>query len=285
MASGVVSAQWLSRVVLPNPGPATTQVRRRSASAASSRCSRAGRPIVDGWSGLRPVTLPPLSRTCARQPTSWRASCTVDRRNRSTTWRRRRHHRAGVAAWLPTPTRGTTWGDRRTTHRLPHLPAVRGGLRARDHAGRHERRHAGHPHPRRPRRRVQPRASSAPRARRSSSSTRTPTGCAGRWSSATARFVEVELGRGVRRGRAPARCRSLEAHGRDAVGRLRRQPERPQPRRAALPAPAPPGARHARTCSRPARSTSGRRRWRRGADVRRRRSPSRCPTSTAPTSC
>ena len=69
----------------------------------------------------------------------------------------------------------------RHPHRLPHLPALRGELRARDHAAADgRRRRGGRAHPRRPRRRVQPAATSARRARRSSSSTRTPTGCAAR---------------------------------------------------------------------------------------------------------
>ena len=93
------------------------------------------------------------------------------------------------------------WANERDADRLPHLPAVRGQVRARDHAVR--------------RRRSTSRASaatattcsatasSAPRARRSSSSTRTPTGCARRWCRRDGEFVEVDLGRGVRRDRAP----------------------------------------------------------------------------------
>ena len=122
-----------------------------------------------------------------------------------------------------------------------------------------------------------------------SSSTRTPTGCAARSSAgATTRPPP----RGTRSAgtrpspRSSAASRPiLEQHGRDAVGALPRQPQRAHPGRHAL---------QPRRCSR---------RWARSnlfsastgrpdaqarverAAVRQRRSRSRCPTSTAPTTC
>ena len=76
-------------------------------------------------------------------------------------------------------------------------------------------------------------ASSARRARRSSSCTRTPTASARRSSSATAGAWRR---RGTRRSPRSSGgcCPIIDAHGRDSAARLPRQPERPQPRRAAL---------------------------------------------------
>ena len=111
----------------------------------------------------------------------------------------------------PAPPREPSWGDG-DTNGVSHLPAVRGGLRARDHLER---------------RRVtrviaatattcSATASSAPRARRSSSSTRTPTACARRSSGATA---SSSRRRGTRRSpRSSAGLTPIiEKHGRDAV--------------------------------------------------------------------
>ena len=76
----------------------------------------------------------------------------------------------------------------------------------------------------------------------------------------------------------------LDAHGRDAVGRVPRQPERPQPRRHALQPAAPEGARHHATSSR--RSTVDQRpKEMSSALMFGGGSTSRCPTSTAPTTC
>ena len=85
--------------------------------------------------------------------------------------------------------------------------------------------------------------SSARRARRSSSSTRTPTGSARRWSSGTASSCEAtwdEAFAEVEQRLLPVYRRARPRRG----GRLPRQPERPQPGRPALRPPADPGPRH-----------------------------------------
>ena len=106
---------------------------------------------------------------------------------------------------------------RRHPHRLPHLPAVRGELRPRDHAAAHRRRRrGGRAHPRRPRRRVQP-GLHLPQGLHPQAAPRGP-----RPAAPPAR----EARRRVRRGRAGTRPspRSsarllpvLEEHGRDAA--------------------------------------------------------------------
>ena len=140
----------------------------------------------------------------------------------------------------------------------------------------------GHPHPRRPRRRVQPRVH-LPEGLDPQAAPRGPgpdphaAGEAGR------PVRGGHLGRGVRGGRAGAAAGVRRARARGG-GRLPGQPERPHPGRPALRPPAHPGARHAERVlgqhRRPAPQGDRRR-----DDVRSRRSSSRCPTSTAPTTC
>ena len=124
----------------------------------------------------------------------------------------------------------------------------------------------GGAHPRRPARRLQPRASSARRGRPSSSSHEDPDRLR-RPLIARRRpthLDEVDLGRGLRRDRARACCRMLDAHGRDAVARLPRQPHGAHPAGILYNRAAGQGARHHATCSRPARSTRCPSRCRRG---------------------
>ena len=127
------------------------------------------------------------------------------------------------------------------TRTVPHLPAVRGGLRARDHASQRRTRVTrirgdqddvfSHGF-------ICPKGSTLRQLHEDPDRLRPPL------VSATA-IVEGDLGRGVRRGRRHGCGAVIDAHGREARRRLRRQPQRPQPRRAALPqAAAAQGARH-----------------------------------------
>ena len=75
----------------------------------------------------------------------------------------------------------------------------------------------GRAHPRRPRRRVERRATSARRARRSATCTTTPTGSAHRWSVDGDTWREVELGRGVRRAAPSCSLPVIAEHGIEAV--------------------------------------------------------------------
>ena len=165
----------------------------------------------------------------------------------------------------------------------PHLPAVRGRLRPRDHACERgptvARRSPGSAATWTT---CSATASSARRARRSSSCTRIPTACGDRWSKRDGEFVEVtwaEAWAAVDAG-LPVGHRRPRPRRR---GGLPRQPERPQHRRRCS-TPRASSRRSARpTCSRPAPSTSGPRRSPPASCSAA--SPCRCPTSTAPTSC
>ena len=125
-------------------------------------------------------------------------------------WRRPptgRHEAMTIAEPAPATTRG------RHPHRLPHLPALRGQLRARDHAAAHRRRRrGGRAHPRRPRRRVQP-GLHLPQGLHAQAAPRGPRPAAPAGGEARRRVRRGELGRGVRRDRAPAcsRCSTSTA--------------------------------------------------------------------------
>ena len=109
-----------------------------------------------------------------------------------------------MAAWCPAPTRGTTWARpaTRTAFRTCPLCEAGCGLEI-TLAGRTATR--GSPASGATATTCSATASSAPRARRSSSSTRTPTGCAGPLVKRDGALRRGHLGRGLRRGRAPAR--------------------------------------------------------------------------------
>ena len=112
--------------------------------------------------------------------------------------RRRRGHRPGAGG-----RRAGRWGSLPgMADRLPHVPAVRGDLRAGDHG----RRRRGDRDPRRRRRRLQPRLRVPEGRRRCASCTRTPTACARRSSASPAATCAPR--RGTRRSpRSTAGCR------------------------------------------------------------------------------
>ena len=169
---------------------------------------------------------------------------------------------------------------RANAHRVPHVPSVRGDVRARAAP----RRRRDRARPRRPRRRVQPRLPLPEGHRRSSSSRRIPTASAGRCVRRGDTFHEVtwdEAFEAIDAGLTPIR----EQHGHRRARGVPRQPERAQPRRVSSTTAcscrrrAPKNVFSASTVDQMPKQVSA------GLHVRRRARRSRSPTSTAPTTC
>ena len=128
-------------------------------------------------------------------------------------------------------------------HRPPHVSAVRGGLRTRDHGRATRRSEHGDPHPRRPRRRVHeglhlPQGLDAEAAPRGSGSVAPAARQARR------RACRGVVGRGVGGGRARPRRRHRASRARGAR-RVPRQPDGAQPRGDDVHQSPDAGARHA----------------------------------------
>ena len=138
-------------------------------------------------------------------------------------------------------------GRHRRPHRLPHVPAVRGDLRPRDRG----RRRADRLHPRR-REDVFSHGFICPKGSPARSSTTTPTGVRTPLIRERAGFREATWDEAF--ALIDERLPPILAEDRNAVGRLPRQPERPQPRSLLYAGCCcAPWARA--TCSPPARST------------------------------